>query len=187
MIRKIKQEEVHLLYPFVYRIFSDMDFPLLQTVDGDQLNRIVLEAMRSPHYRYGYEHAWVCERNGQIAGVLFGYPGNLESFVDGPLEAALLEHGFPAITIKEGTESLPGEWYLDALVVAPIFRRQGIATQFLGIVDALAKEAGCQQVSVNCPTSFEVAYQLYENAGFKEKTKIVLGNRAFSHMTKNVN
>lgn len=169
MIRKIKKEEVHLLYPFVFRVFSDMKFPVLQKVHGRDLKDIVVDAMKNPHYRYGYEHAWVYEENGQILGVLFGYPGSLEDFVDGPLAFSLVEHGYPAMVIKEGKEALADKWLLDMIVVAPLFRDKGIASQLLAIADNLAKEAGFTKIATNCPLKIKSTITCLTNKIMKKK------------------
>lgn len=186
MIRKTRKDEAHLLYPFVFRIFSDMKFPLLEKVHGRDLKNIVVNAMENPHYRYGYEHAWVYEENGQILGALFGYPGNLEDFVDGPLAFSLVEHGYPAMVIKEGKEALADEWLLDAIVVAPLFRDKGIANQLLGVTSNLAKEAGFSQIGVNCPVENHTFQHLLKKHGFNEKTRLLLRDIPFLHMTKKV-
>ncbi len=184
MIRKIKQDEIPLLYPFVYRILLDMELPLLKTVSGDTLNSIINEAMESPNYRYGFEHAWVCEQDKQIVGVLFGYPGEFTSMVDGPFEVALINHVLSPFEFKPGNETYPGEWYLDALVVAPIFRRKGIGRRMLQIIDNIAKDAGYYAIGLNCPIDNSVAYNLYKEVGFSEYTKHLLGEKIYYHMTK---
>lgn len=142
--------------------------------------------MKNPHYRYGYEHAWVFEDKGQILGVLFGYPGDLEDFVDGPLAFSLVEHGYPAMTLKEGREALADEWLIDVIVVAPLFRDQGIASQLLGMADSLAKEAGFTEIGVNCPAQNKIYHHLLENHNFQEKTRLLLRDIPFLHMTKTV-
>lgn len=186
MIRKVRQEEVHLLYPFVYRILSDMDLPLLDTINGDELTQIIVDAMESPQYRYGYEHAWVCIHENQIAGVLFGYPGEHIPLVDGPLQVALAERGIPTSKIIQNPETHAGEWYLDAIVTAPIFRNQGIGRRLLQIIDNVAKEAGYTTIGLNCPADNQIAYHLYTDIGFEVHTKILLENKIYFHMTKDI-
>ncbi len=169
MIRKIKKEEIHLLYPFVFRVFSDLNFSILKKVHGRDLKDIVVNAMQNPHYRYGYEHAWVYEEKNQILGVLFGYPGSLEDFVDGPLAFSLVEHGYPAMAIKEGKEALADEWLIDTIVVAPLFREQGIAGQLLGEAERLAKDAGFAKIGVNCPRIIKFISIYLKNNNTKKK------------------
>ena len=184
MIRKVRQEEIHHLYPFVYNILSNLGHPLLNDMDEDELTQIMIDAMESPQYRYGIEHAWLCVQENQVAGVLFGYPGEYISLVDGPLKVALSERGYSPSEIIFNAETHSGEWYLDKLIIAPPFRNKGIGRRMLQIIDNIAKEAGYTTIGLNCPIDNQIAYHLYTDIGFEEHTKILLGNRAHFHMTK---
>lgn len=42
MIRKVRQEEIHHLYPFVYNILSNLGLPLLEEMDEDELTQIMI-------------------------------------------------------------------------------------------------------------------------------------------------
>src|SRR5699024_12563238 len=109
MIRKVRQEEIHHLYPFVYNILSNLGLPLLDRLDEDELTQIMIEEMESPRYRYGVEHAWLCVQDNQVAGGLFGYPGEYLSLVDGPLEDALSERVYSRSEINPNHETHYGE------------------------------------------------------------------------------
>lgn len=184
MIRKVNENEISKLYPFVYKIFSDMELPVLDKIEGALFKEIITDAMHSPHYRYGYEHAWVCERDNQIAGVFFGYPGEWEPLIDGPLQASMLKHGLPIDTVASENETLPSEWYLDTLVTAPNFRRQGVAREMIERACGVAKEAGFDRIALNCDVNNEAAFKLYQKSGFENKTQIVLSNHVYWHMGK---
>lgn len=184
MIRKVRQEEIPQLYPFIYRILSDMELAVLDEMEDELLKEIVIDAMHSPHYRYGYEHAWVDEREGRIAGVFFGYPGRLEPLIDGPLQASMLKFNYPLELTPKENETLPGEWYLDTLVTHPDFRRQGVGRTMIKAAAEIAKEAGHQVIALNCDVENEAAYQLYKSCGFEKKTRLVLNNHVYWHMTR---
>lgn len=186
MIRKVRQEEIHHLYPFVYNILSNLGLPLLDRLDEDELTQIMIEAIESPQYRYGVEHAWLCVQDNQVAGVLFGYPGEYLSLVDGPLKVALSERGYSPSEIIQNPETHSGEWYLDKLMVTPAFRNKGIGRRMLQTIDNIAKEAGYTTIGLNCPIDNKIAYHLYKQIGFTEHTKILLGNQVHFHMTKNL-
>lgn len=186
MIRKVKVNEIPKLYPFVYKIFSDMELSVLDEINEELLKKIVVEAMHEPNYRYGYEHTWVCERDGEIAGAFFGYPGKFEPLVNGPLEASMVKHGLPADTIPQEVETISGEWYLDTLVTAPNFRRQGVGRKMMTAAEEIAKEAGYNKISLNCDIDNTGALQLYTHSGFEKKTQIVLSNHVYWHMVKQI-
>lgn len=186
MIRKVQEHEIPSLYPFVYRILSDMQLPILDEIDSETFKKIVIEAMHSPHYRYGYEHAYVNVRDGQIAGVLFGYPGQLEALIDGPLRAAMLNHGYSMEYSLTEPETLPGQWYIDTLVTHPDYRRQGVALELMKYAEEVAQEAGFDSISLNCDMSNEAGYSLYFKSGYLTKTRIVLAGHVYWHMVKNI-
>lgn len=186
VIRKIQKDEISQLYPFIHKIFTDMELPVLEEMSQDLLKEILIEAMHSPYYRYGSKHTWICEREGKIAGAFFGYPGVQEPLIDGPLQAAMLAHGFPIDMIAQENECLPNEWYLDTLVTAPDFRRQGIGQEMIqGAID-IAKKAEYSTISLNCDIKNTAAYSLYVKMGFVEKTKIVLSGHVYWHMVKEI-
>lgn len=186
MIRKARLEEIPQLYPFVFNILSEMELPLLDNLDGDLLNEIIIEAMKSPNYRYGYEHAWVCEQDNQIVGALFGYSGEFASMVDGPLMVALVNRGLEPMDFKSGTETHAGEWYLDSVIISPMYRRKGIGRRLLQTVSTIAKDAGFDTIGLNCPVDNTIAYKLYSEAGFKELTKNLLGGKVYLHLSKDI-
>lgn len=186
VIRKIEKNEIPHLYPYVHEIFSDMELPVLDELSDELLKKIVIEAMHQPRYRYGYENTWVCERNGQIAGVFFGYSSKWETLIDGPLQASMLNHGVPIDTIIQENESIPGEWYLDTLVTDPKFRRQGVAREMLNAASQIASDKGHQTIALNCETDNLPAYTLYQKMGYEPKTQIVLSGHVYWHMSKNI-
>ena len=186
MIRKVEEDEIPELYPYVHEIFSDMELPVLDELSEELLKKIVIDAMQRPRYRYGYENAWVCERNGQIAGVFFGYSSKWETLIDGPLKASMVKHGVPMDTIAQENESLPGEWYLDTLVTDPKFRRQGVAREMLHAASKIALDEGHKTIALNCETNNLPAYNLYEKMGYHAKTQIVLSGHIYWHMVKNI-
>ena len=78
------------------------------------------------------------------------------------------------------------EWLLDMIVVAPLFRDKGIASQLLGIADNLAKEAGFTKIATNCPAQNRIYHHLLEKHQFEEKTRLLLRDIPFLHMVKPV-
>ncbi|MDN6731024.1 MAG: GNAT family N-acetyltransferase, partial [Atopostipes suicloacalis] len=174
------------IYPYVIEIFTAMEIPVLKEINSDLLKKILLEAMHQPRYRYGFENAWICEREGKIAGVFFSYPSEWERLIDGPLQAAMLNHGLPSHTIRQDNESLPGEWYLDTLVTDASFRRQGVGQEMLLAAHQIALTKGYSKISLNCEVNNLPAYQLYRKMGYLEKTKIILSNHPYYHMVKEI-
>lgn len=186
MIRKVEKDEIAALYPYVHEIFADMELAVLDELSEELLKKIIVDAMHSPRYRYGYKNTWVCERRGQIAGVFFGYSSKWENLIDGPLQTSLLNHKVSINTIAQENECLPGEWYIDTLVTDPDFRRQGVAREMLNAASQIAREEGYQTISLNCDIDNIPAYSLYKKMGYQPITQIVLSGHVYWHMTKNI-
>ena len=81
-------------------------------------------------------------------------------------------------------ETLPGEWYIDTLVIDPDFRRQGIAGDLIQYTEEIAKENNFSRIALNCEMDNEAAYNLYLKMGFTNATHIVLSGHVYWHMTK---
>lgn len=184
MIRKVEIDEIPRLYPFVLRIFKDMELPLLDKIDPITLEQIIVDAMHSPFYRYGYENAYIYLVGDEIAGVLFGYPGDWEALIDGPLQASMLTFGFSYTKFTQENETLPGEWYIDTLVIDPDFRRQGIAGKLIAHAEQVAKESDYEKIALNCEMDNEGAHNLYTKCGFENGTHLVLSGHIYWHMSK---
>lgn len=184
MIRKVEIDEIPRLYPFVLRIFKDMGLPILDKINPVTLEQIIVDAMHSPYYRYGYENAYIYLVGDEITGVLFGYPGEWEALIDGPLQASMLKFGFSYKKFLQENETLPGEWYIDTLVIDPDFRRQGIAGKLLSYVEDVAKENDFDRIALNCEMDNGPAHKLYLKSGFVNGTHIVLSGHIYWHMTK---
>lgn len=184
MIRKVQKEEIPRLYPFVLRILKDMELAVLDKIDPDTLRDIVVDAMHSPNYRYGYENAYVYMIGDEIAGVLFGYPGRWEPLIDGPLQASMVKHGYSYEKISQENETVSGEWYLDTLVIDPNFRRRGVASALIEHAFKVAKEMDFKRIGLNCEMDNVPAYNLYKKVGFKQVTQLVLSGHVYWHMVK---
>lgn len=184
MIRKMKNEEISKVYPYVHEIFSAMEIPALDELGEELLEDIVMDAMYQENYRYGSNNAWVCERKGQIVGAFFAYPSEWEKLIDGPLQTAMLKNGRAVDTMIQENESMPGEWYLDTLVTNPEFRRQGIAKEMLTAASQIAKKTGYDKISLNCDIENFPAYHLYRKMGYVEETQLVLSDHIYWHMVK---
>ena len=67
--------------------------------------------------------------------------------------------------------SAPSEAYIERLVVAPGFRRQGMARRLLVAAEELARECGKHTVGLHVGSSNLPALRLYENEGYVEVSR----------------
>lgn len=181
MIRTAEISDIDQLVEWVWIILEDMELALLKTIDKNTLKKMMKEAMENKNYRYSYHRALICTREGKRAGVCFGYKGELEAVIDAPLNEKLKEHGIVEPLFKDA-ETTKGEWYLDSLVTDENFRGQGVATELLEAIPAIAKAENEKIIGLNCDQMNQKAKQLYLKMGFKKAWECTLGNHLYDHM-----
>lgn len=189
MIREARKEETEELAELVYIIIEGMELPVTEEYSKEELTDALAEAMKEEQYRYSYRNGLVCERDGQIAGVCFGYKGELEPVIDQALKKVVEKKGFDTDTFKVSItrETYPGEWYLDSIVTHPDFRRQGVGSELMAAVPERAREEGETLIGLNCDRDNTVAKALYEKQGFVVAGERKLGPFWYDHMQKQVN
>lgn len=186
MIRKAELSDIDQLVEWVWIILEDMELPLLKQIDSISLKNMMKEAMENKNYRYSYRRAVICVRDGKRAGVCFGYKGELEAVIDDPLNEKLKEYGVVEPLFKDD-ETIRGEWYLDSLVTDENFRGQGVATELIEALPAIAMAENEKIIGLNCDQQNKKAQQLYLKIGFKKTWECTLGDHLYDHMQWNVN
>lgn len=186
MIRIAEKKDTKELCDLIWIVLKDMELPILEKLPEKQLKAMVQEAMLNENYRYSYRNGIVCVRDNQIAGVSYGYKGELEPIIDKPLtdimEKLKIENG----RLFTDEETQPGEWYLDTLVTAPSFRRQGVAAELLAALPEFAKDQGETVIGLCCDEKNESAKQLYEKMGYQKVGERMLSGHRYNHMQYNV-
>jgi ribosomal protein S18 acetylase RimI-like enzyme len=130
--------------------------------------------------RGGHAASWevcaVAEVDGTVIGVLAGYPVT---------EADLYARRFLTLTVRRmppwqwpavlahlraaqrlSPQPPARSWYVDALAVAPRWRRRGVARRLLDEASRRAAAAGLDGVALDTGLENAPARQLYESAGF---------------------
>jgi ribosomal protein S18 acetylase RimI-like enzyme len=126
-----------------------------------------------------YEVCSVVELEGDLAGVIAWFPveeGDARARRFVALTAPrvppwhwprLLRHLRAAGTVSPNPPL--STLYVDALAVAPSFRRRGVATALLAAADRAAADAGLQGVALDTGLHNEPARALYERIGFRQR------------------
>jgi ribosomal protein S18 acetylase RimI-like enzyme len=120
-------------------------------------------AMRAArrHVSFSFENATIAESEGEVLGMLLGYP--IDGTDPGDLSAVP-----PMIRPLVRLECLaPGTWYLNAVATVPHYRGKGLGRLMLNKADALALEAGRAVTSLIVAGSNEHAVRLYEGYGYR--------------------
>lgn len=187
LIRKATKEDAKVLAPMIMIILEDMELAVFQQLTKKQIEEVLIAGIQTETYRYSYRHAHVAIREGEVAGVLFGYSGGKEDEIDAPLTDILAERGLDtSIQFFVDKETFPGEWYLDSIVTAEKYRGYGVGTELLAAIDQFAKEDGEMVIGLNCDEANPNARRLYERMGFKQSGEMILSGHQYHHMQKNV-
>lgn len=162
-----------------------MELPILEVEMEEAITNALIEAIQTEDYRYSYRHLHVYEKEGDIAGVLAGYPGKIEPEIDRAWNEIAKKHGIryeePIFADKE---TFPGEWYLDSIVTNEKYRGHGVGTALLAKLTEIAAEDGEKVVGLNCDKGNPHAKRLYERLGFHVTGEITLSGHEYEHMQK---
>lgn len=186
MIRTAEISDIEQLVEWVWIILEDMELSLLKTMDTETLKTMIKKAMESKDYRYSYQRALVCIRDGEMAGACFGYKGELEPVIDDPFNKLLSEAGIEEELFKD-SETVSGEWYLDSLVTDKKFRGKGVATELLEALPTIAKAENEPFIGLNCDKGNQKAQKLYLKMGFEKVWDCKLGDHLYDHMQLKIN
>lgn len=187
MIRKATQKDCMEIAKLLWVIFEDMELPLLKKISKNKLLDMVAECIAEPTYRFGFKRGLVYELNGEIAGVIFGYPSEDEAIIDEPFRNVLLKNGFdPNDNLFVDKETLPNEWYIDSVVVNKKFRGLGIGSALLNGMSQTAIDAGYHTIGLNVDKANPKAKKLYASLGYQKVADLVISDHQYEHMCKSL-
>lgn len=185
MIRLATQEDGKEIANLLWEIFVDMELPLLRKISKDKLLEMVAEAVVEPTYRFGFKRGLIYELEGEIAGIIFGYPAVEEPIIDKPFGDILKMHGYnPMENLFLDRETFPNEWYLDSIVVKKKFRGMGIGSILLAEMERMALNSGFHTIGLNVDISNPKAKKLYSILGYMKKADIIISGHHYEHMCK---
>ena len=127
-------------------------------------------------HRFSWDYAWVAEADGEAAGCLFSYPGQLI----GRLQWAFLR-SLPALyglgaTVRIVVRSLPlygtketeaDEYYISNISIRPHLQGRGIGAQLILFAEQKALQAGLSKCSLTVDEGNPGALRLYQRLGYK--------------------
>lgn len=185
MIRQAKKSDAPQIAPLLLVIWKDMELPILEVEAEEAITNALIEAIQTEDYRYSYRHLHVFEKDGDIAGVLAGYPGKMEPEIDHAWNEIAKKHGITYdAPIFVDKETFPGEWYLDSIVTNEKYRGHGVGTALLAKLTEIAANEGEKVVGLNCDKGNPHAKRLYERLGFHVTGEIKLSGHDYEHMQK---
>ncbi|BDR56020.1 GNAT family N-acetyltransferase [Xylocopilactobacillus apis] len=186
-IRAAKESDLIHLINMEMVIIDEMETPLYRKLGAKKSEEILLNASQNyPDSRYNYRRAIVVEIDDKIAGMAYGFPSEDETIVNLELDRLTRETANTSDTFFTDQEVVGDEWYLDSLVVNPMFRGQGIGTALLNHLQTNAKKAHKKVIGLNVDDNNPRAKKLYLRTGFKDVATIKIDSHNYTHMQKEV-
>lgn len=141
---------------------------------------------------FSHAHAWVCVRQGRVAGMLLGYTGREKAAEDPRTGLALLRALGPGLLLRLGRllrlQGMiggigAGEYYVSNVAVYPEDRGSGLGAALLAHAEAAAPAAGASAMVLDVETDNAGALRLYERSGYRVRSRtpyLLLEGRPFS-------
>ena len=111
---------------------------------------------------FSYRNAVVAEEDGEVVAMLLAY--RLPEAGDGVSPDEVLEVVRPLVELEL---LAPGTFYVNVLATLPAHRGRGLGSRLLEAANALAAEAGCDELSIEVFEQNEGALRLYERHGYR--------------------
>jgi len=184
MIREARKEDTEELIELLKVILTDMELPVMQEADWEDIKPALVEAGKLENYRLNFRNAMVKEVDGRVAGFFYGYRGGTPAEAYEPIETMLKQHDLPVAEPTDEEESMDGEWYLDSLVTHQAYRGLGIGKELLEAAFKKAKECGMSVIGLNVDHGNPRARALYEHMGFEKTGEVVLADHDYDHMQR---
>ncbi|MFF2754194.1 GNAT family N-acetyltransferase [Psychrobacillus sp. NPDC058041] len=183
-IRNARKEDATEAVPLIMEAIGDISMQMTGETEETEITKEFVQLFTKTDNRHSYLHTYIAEMEGKVAGVLVFYSAEEAVILDANLEKYLSnKKGSP---IKIDSETLPGEWYIDTVVVDPTFRGHGIGTKLLTYAEQLVKNFGGGKLSLNVETEKDSAIRLYNRLGFGTVCPWTIIGQTFHHMVKTV-
>ncbi|KHO12538.1 acetyltransferase, GNAT family [Latilactobacillus curvatus] len=187
MIRQATVADAKSVLPIINIVFEEMEMPLFQKIPLEDLFGILEQAFAMPEYRYSYANTLVYEEDGQVLGIVVGFPEEKEAHIDDALAPLFLQIGLPETTrFFTDKEAQPGEWHIDTIAVVPQARGKGVGSKLLAACESVAKANHKQIISLNVDFNNPGAKKLYEKMGYQVVGELMIGNHQYEHMIRKI-
>lgn len=162
IIREAREDEAPVIAELLMMAWPVEDIMASNGISYEELHETVTAIVSLPATIYSYEHTFVAEVDGRVAGAMCGYDGADYQALKQPIVDALGEDS----EFARLQETEAGEYYLDSVGVHPDFRGRGIGSMLFEAQIARAANQGHKQVGLIVDVDKPEAEALYERLGF---------------------
>lgn len=184
LIRKARQEDAQAAVPLIIEAIGDISMQMTGETEDAAITKEFINLFTRTDNRHSYLYTYIAEMDGKVAGVLVFYSAEQALTLDANLEEYLSAK--KGTIVKIDPETLPGEWYIDTVVVDPTYRGHGIGTELLTFSEQLVASFGGGSLSLNVETEKDAAIRLYNRLGFATECPWTIIGEPFHHMVKTI-
>lgn len=136
---------------------------------------------REKENQYSYENCRIAQYDGQDAGMILTYDGQLLTKLRQPFLDYLKEH-FQTDILDIEEETQKGELYIDCLTVLPAFRGKSIGSALVEDAISTSQQKNLPAAGLLVDLENEKALRLYQRMGFIHKNIRSFFGGNYSHM-----
>lgn len=114
---------------------------------------------------FSYQNCVVAEIDGDVVGMLVSFP--IEEAETAQAEPEAPASSEPDVLAPYRELEVPGSYYICGVALLPQYQSQGLGSRLCEIAKGLARERGCDDLSLLVFEQNAGAVQLYERLGFK--------------------
>jgi ribosomal protein S18 acetylase RimI-like enzyme len=162
--RKATPEDAHHLAELVNLASEGLAYYLWERMagPGETAWEVGQRRARREEGSFSYRNGVIAEVDGKAAGCVIGYPLADEPEPIDPQMPAMF------VPLQELENLAPGTWYVNVLATYPTYRRRGIASHLLGLLEVSAAAAGKRGLSIIVSNANSGARRLYERCGYRQ-------------------
>lgn len=183
-IRDAQSDDAGQIAPLIDIIFDEMQLEELEDVPEPGLAKVITKAYQTDTYLFDKASTVVAEADGQVVGVMFGYPSENERTINQVLYNLSKQSADFKTPFVADSETNSDEWYLDSIAVRPDYQGCGVGSRLLKAVPNVALSDGKDTVGLNVDFENPNAKKLYERNGFETVGTQMIGDHLYYHMQK---
>lgn len=174
-IRPAQPSDAQIAAVLMYSAYThrQVNYPLQDDTDHGWIERLE-DFFRREGNRFSYQNIQVATHNSGVVGLALSFAGRDEPQLNAAV-GSWLER-----------EAADDEWYVDALAVLLNWERRGIGTLLMNTAERQARQRQYPKIALNVAAENISALKLYNRLDFEVTQQIVLYERPYLRMAKDI-
>lgn len=179
-IRDALRDDIPLIAQCVIAAAHLSDFTPNPMYDGE-----FLDICGREDTLYSYRHTRVLTVDGIPVGCMVSYPGDIYETAR-KVTFRMFTDVSQEVSDATGTETFPGEWYLDSLAILPAHRKSGFGTLLIKDAIQTGQRRGFKRFSLIVEKASPELQEYYASFGFQSENDICFFGEAYMRMVMEV-